>query len=134
MKDFFIWLYELLHGVQENQLWDDVYQYSGIICLILIPVVFCFVYYHILNRFFINWFKPNRWFLIMFINSLFAAVISTIIVHHILEPVDFLLEFIYFGFINFIYSALFYAIFSLIFCWSSPHAKYTPYKFLTNYK
>jgi hypothetical protein len=133
MEDLFIWLYQLAHGVQDDPLWDEVYLSSGLL-LILITIIVLVFYYHVLNRYFIDWFKLKHWFLFMFVNSCLVTGVTTIVAIRVIEPLDYTPEFLSFAIINFLYSAVFYTIFSLALCWGSPHAKYTPYKFYSKTK
>lgn len=133
MQDFFIWFYQFSHGIQDDPLWDEVYVTSGWL-MILITILVLVFYYHVLNRYFISWFKLKHWFLFMLVNSLLVTGIATIVAIRIIEPVDYAPEFLTFAIINFLYAAIFYALFSLALCWGSPHAKYTPYKFYSKSK
>ncbi len=128
MNDFFIWLYQTFHGLQDDPLWDEVYVMVGIISLIF-TLCLVAIFYHLLNRYFINWFKISRWFLILFLNSLILSILALIISFNIIEPVEIGSEFYSFPITNFIISALFYSLFSFFICFNSPFAKYTPYKF-----
>ncbi len=128
MNDFLIFLYQLLHGIQDDPLWDDVYVTSGW-TLIVITIIILIFYYHILNRFFIKWHCLRHWFLFMLINSILITIITNLIAYNILEPIEYSTEFLTFAVVNFFYAAIFYALFSLVFCFGSPNAKYTPYKF-----
>lgn len=133
MQGFFIGLYQFLHGVQDDPLWDDVYLTSGLF-LFLITIVALIVYYQVLNRYLINWFKTSRWFLLMLINSIVVFIVTAIVSIIILELSFFDPAVLSFLVINFIYAAILYALFSLLFCLGSPHAKYTPYKFYSKSK
>lgn len=132
MEDFFIWMYQLTHGIQDDPLWDDVYVTAGL-AMISLTIIVLFIYYHMLNRYFINFFKLKHWFIFMIIHSLIAAAVSYLIATSIVEPIEYTSEFISFAFINLLYATFFYSLFSLLICWGSPQAKYTPYKFYSKF-
>jgi len=126
-------MYQLLHGIQDDPLWDDVYVTSGWL-LIIITVLSLVFYYHILNRYFINWFKLKHWFYFMFFNSCIIVAVTTLVAIRIIEPLDYSPEYLSFAIINLLYAGLFYALFSLVLCWGSPFAKFTPYRFYSKSK
>lgn len=125
MKDLFIWLYVLLHGTQDDPLWDDAYFYSGLV-LIFVTLTFVFLYYCVFNKFFISFFKTRHWIIFLFINSLLIAVLNTFIAINTIEPIEFSSEYLSFSLINFIYAAFSFALFSFVIRFLSPLAKYTP--------
>ncbi|MGQ9846717.1 MAG: hypothetical protein ACUVQP_04340 [Bacteroidales bacterium] len=133
MNDLIIWFYQLMHGLQDDPLWDEVYITSGLLLIIITFLILLF-YYHILNRYFINWFKLKHWIFFMFINSMIIAIVNNFIAIKILEPNEYSSDFLSFAFINFLYAAIFYSLFSILFSWGSPFAKFTPYKFYTKSK
>lgn len=133
MNDLFIFIYQFLHGIQDDPLWDDVYVATGWTIILITTLVLIF-YYHILNRFFVFWHLLRHWFLFMFINSVINTVISYFISVSILEPTEFSTEFLTFTVVNFFLSAFLYVLFSLFICFGSPYAKYTPYKFYEKIK
>jgi uncharacterized BrkB/YihY/UPF0761 family membrane protein len=128
MEDFFIGLYSILHGVQPPD-WDDVYMTTGII-LIGFSFLSAVIYYYVLNKFFLHWFKMRRWFLIMLINTLLIGLFAYCIAINILQTSWLDGTVLSFGFINLLYGAIMYFIASCMICWGSPRAKYTPLRFL----
>jgi len=70
----------------------------------------------------------------MLVNSLLITGVNTLVAIRILEPPEYTPEFLSFAMTNFLYAAVFYALFSLAFCWGSPHAKFTPYRFYSKSK
>lgn len=134
MEDFFIWMYQLTHGIQDDPLWDGVYLYSGWF-LIGMAIILLIIYYHIFNRFFINWFKLRHWFLFMVFNSILVAGVVTLIAISEIEPIEYGPEFLDFALLNFfLYAPLAYIFFSAFICLGSPHAMYTPFKFYSKIK
>ncbi|MEM2139133.1 MAG: hypothetical protein QXM96_03190 [Candidatus Woesearchaeota archaeon] len=125
MKDLFIWFYVLLHGIQDDPLWDDAYFYSGLV-LIFVTLIFVFLYYCILNKYFISYFKNLYWYIFLFINSLLIAFLNSFIAYYTIEPIEFSSEYLSFALINFIYAAIFFTLFSYFIRFLSPLAKYTP--------
>ena len=124
---FFTWLYEILHPIQPDPTWSSIYELSGW-CLVSITLLVSAYYYHVLNRYFINWFKLRHWILFLLINSILSSFVVTIIAWDMLQAISFMPEILSFFFINFLYSAIFYSLISYIMRLGSPHAKYTPYK------
>jgi hypothetical protein len=129
MQDFFITIYGFLHGVQPPN-WDDVYITTGII-LIVFSFVLAAIYYLVLNKYSLHWFKLRRWFLIMLINSIFMGFFAYGIAINILETPWLDGTVLSFAFINLLYGAIMYFIASCFVCWLSPRTR-TPFRFILN--
>lgn len=125
MQDFLIWFYQLLHGIQDDPLWDEVYVISFVLLLIVTLVVLV-VYYRVITSYYINWFKTKYWFLFMIVNSFLVALINYIVAITTIEGIKYSKEFLTFAIINFIYALGFYLVFSIFMRRFSRHARYTP--------
>ncbi len=128
MQDFFISIYGFLHGVHPPD-WDEVYTTTGFF-LIVCSFILAIIYYYVLNKFFLHWFKMKRWFLIMLINSLIVSLIAYGIAISKLQTAWLDGDVLSFALINLLYAAVMYFIASCMLCWGSPRAKYTPLRFL----
>jgi hypothetical protein len=128
MEDFFTGIYEFILGILQPE-WSEVCLTVGII-LIVVSLISAAVYYFVLNAFFMHWFKIQKWFLVMLINSLLMTIISYSIAINRLQTPWLDGTVLGFAFINFFYAAVVYFIASCVFFRWSPRARYTPFQFL----
>lgn len=124
--DLFIGLYELLHGVQDNPVWEKIYVNTGF-WLSIFAILITVLYYYYFNFFFIKFYRKSMWFVFLFINSVINFIIAIFISTYLGEFEITEASVLFFGMINFLYAAIFYFIFSIIIKWWSPNGKNTPF-------
>jgi hypothetical protein len=127
LPTFLVWLYEVLHGQQENPVYrDEIYKSVGI-GLIVTTLALTVVYYYILNglwaRFGRTW--PN-WIAFLILNVLInAALVLWITSNNDVEV--FTMTTLLLCLINALYAGFGFFLSSILFKWGSPHARRTPF-------
>ena len=125
IKNFIIGLYQLLHTVQDDPLWDDVYV-TTFWFLFLISLSGSYLYYYYFNSKNIDWFKTSTWVKTGIVTAFITGVISLGVCFYYFD-FSYILPIIFFFIINLIYSFIFYFLFSFaMFRWSK-HAANTPF-------
>jgi hypothetical protein len=107
---------------------NKIYSEIGIY-LIAVPLVFSIIYYQYLNRRFGRYYRCSSWFLTMGICSVMVWVVTYIRAKTILAHpyIDVSQQLLWIGIINAIYACFVFFLSALIFKWSSPMGKRTPF-------
>jgi hypothetical protein len=125
IKNFIIGLYQILHTVQDDPLWDDVYV-TTFWFMVMVTLLFTIFYYYFLNNKYIDKFKTSNWITIGVISALFSGIVSLIVCFAYFD-FSYFIQIIFFFLINVIYSSILYIGFSFaMFRWSK-HAANTPF-------
>lgn len=129
MNSFFATLYEYLY--YQNQFSNAMFQ-NGLywqvgIFLIILSIGLAAIFYYVINRpFFSRWWA---WLIVLGVNFLLNLILGLSIPLTELTSKGFqfsTLNVIPFAFVNALYSAIVFVIFSFIIRWGSVHAKGTP--------
>jgi hypothetical protein len=124
-QDFSAWLYQLLHGIQEPEYEQSVYQ-QALAALLFWSLVGTAVYYYVIGWVTSEFNMTRHWFLTLVVTCLICM--ATVVV-----PVRFAFETWYvpatgysLALIQGLYTAVLFVLLSLAIKWGSPNARRTP--------
>lgn len=126
MNDNIVSFFQILHGQQDDPLWDDIYVILFWV-LLLISTLAMYLYYFYFNQKKINWFSVKKWGLVLIITSFLGLIVSFFICYSKFEG-QYLPSIITFSIICLLFTAIIYILLSFIFSRWSKHAANTPFK------
>jgi len=125
IKNIIIGLYQILHTVQDDPVWDEVYV-TTFWFLFLISLGGTYYYYYYLNSKNIDCFKTSTWVKTGILTALIIGFISLLVCFYYFD-FSYIIPIIFFFLINLIYSFIFYLLFSFTMFRGSKHAANTPF-------